>query len=149
MSLLPVPRRPATCHVSSMRYSPSSRRNERKSAIPPAPRALTTAPTLTPRQWSQPEENDQRPDTRYPPSTSTALPVGLYDDECIVVGSLPHSACCASSSNRASCHGWTPITPATQPTDGLAFDSSKIASRNSTSSTSPPPHRRGCSARRK
>ena len=55
---------------------------------------------------------------------------------------------CASSSKRASCHGWTPITPVTQPTDGLTRDSSATASRNSTSSTSPPPHRAGCRARR-
>ena len=55
-----------------------------------------------------------------PPSVSMALPVGAYDDESRASVSSPHTACCASSVNNATCHGCTPSTLEIQPVDPSA-----------------------------
>ena len=39
-----------------------------------------TPPRNTHWQWSQPLENDQRPESRKPPSTRSTFPVGAYDE---------------------------------------------------------------------
>ena len=67
----------------------------------------------------------------------------------MVAGRLSQSSRCALSSNRASCHGCTPMTPATHPAEGDTRAISIIESTNSSSVTSPPPHRAGCSDRTK
>src|SRR5690349_13342526 len=63
----------------------------------------TTPPRKAHRACSQPLEKFHRPDTRYPPSTTSILPVGAYDEEISVVGSSPHTSCCVSGANIASC----------------------------------------------
>src|SRR5690348_1760543 len=93
--------------------------NVRKSTTLPS--ALNTRPpSSTHWQWSQPDENDQRPLSWKPPSTCVALPVGAYDEESRVSVSLPHTACWASSGNSATCHGWTPTTEETQAVEPQA-----------------------------
>jgi len=70
--------------------------------------------------WSQPLENDHRPDSWKPPGSRATLPVGAYDDEISVVRSWPHTSSWASSGNSASCQAWTPSTPSTQALEAQA-----------------------------
>ncbi|SLJ82733.1 Uncharacterised protein [Mycobacteroides abscessus subsp. abscessus] len=77
-------------------------------------------PSSTHWQWSLPEEKLQRPESRYPPSTSTSVPVGAYDDDTSASGVSFHTSSCARSSNSEICHGCTPTTAATQPVEGHA-----------------------------
>src|SRR5215217_998108 len=93
--------------------------NVRKSTT--CPSSLNTSPpSSTHWQWSDPEEKLQRPLSVNPPPVSWALPVGAYDDDRRTSWSEPHTACCASSANNATCHGWTPTTEDTQPVDPQA-----------------------------
>src|SRR5262245_52211198 len=92
----------------------------------PSPGA--TPPRNTQSAWSQPLENDQRPESRKPPSTRSTFPVGAYDDETCTVPSLPQTSRCACSGNRPSCQLWTPSTPSTQPLDAHALETSSTAS---------------------
>ncbi len=78
-------------------------------------------------QWSQPEEKLHLPDSVKPPSVCTALPVGAYDELSRVPVSSPHTACCASSAKRATCHGCTPTTLETQPVEPHALAMSRTA----------------------
>src|SRR5215470_15949912 len=87
-----------------------------------------TPPRNTQSAWSQPLENDQRPDSLKPPSTRSTLPVGAYDDDTCTELSAPHTSRCARSSNRPSCQLCTPSTPSTQPLEAHALATSMIAS---------------------
>src|ERR1700712_4728855 len=90
--------------------------------------ALNTRPPSRPHwQWSQPEEKLHLPESWKPPSATIALPVGAYDELSRVLTSLPHTACCASSLNRATCHGCTPTTLETQPVEPHAEAMSRTA----------------------
>src|SRR3954468_2499447 len=80
----------------------------------------TSPPSSTHWQWSQPLLKDHRPDSWKPPSVRCALPVGAYDEESRVFSSDPHTACWASSSKSATCHGCTPTTEDTQPVEPQA-----------------------------
>src|SRR5215210_6558202 len=93
--------------------------NVRKSTTLPSS-LNTSPPSRTHWQWSQPLLNDQRPLSVKPPSVSTALPVGAYDEDSRVLWSSPHTACCASSANSATCQGCTPTTDDTQPVEPQA-----------------------------
>ncbi|WP_410050126.1 hypothetical protein [Actinomadura sp. CNU-125] len=66
MSLLPVAASPAVCQVSSTEYWSRSRTTETKSAtgVPFQSRSPAMPPRMTPSVCRQPDENDQRPDTR-------------------------------------------------------------------------------------
>src|SRR5262249_38516934 len=77
-------------------------------------------PRNTQWQWSQPDENDQRPEMRKPPSTRITLPVGALDDEISASRSLPQTSSCACGGKRASCQPCTATTPSTQALDGHA-----------------------------
>ena len=67
------------------------------------------------------------PESLKPPSVWTALPVGAYDELSRVSVSLPHTACCASSANSATCQGCTPTTLETQPVEPQALAMSRTA----------------------
>src|SRR3954447_15104499 len=100
--------------------------NVRKSTTWPS--ALNTSPpSSTHVQWSQPEEKLHLPDSVKPPSVCTALPVGAYDELSLVAVSAPQTACCASSANRATCHGCPPTTLETQPVEPQALAMSRTA----------------------
>ena len=92
----------------------------------PSPGA--TPPRNTHSQWSQPLENDQRPETRKPPGTRSTFPVGAYDDETCTELSAPQTSRWACSGNRASCQLCTPTTPSTQPLDAHTLATSATAS---------------------
>src|ERR1700712_1984217 len=87
----------------------------------------TRPPSSTHEQWSHPLEKLHLPDSVKPPSAWTALPVGAYDELSRVLVSLPHTACCASSANSATCHGCTPTTLETQPVEPHALAMSRTA----------------------
>src|SRR6188768_2354831 len=109
MSLEPVPRRPTTFQTSTIWYFSRGTMNVRKSTTLPSS-LNTRPPSSTQVQWSQPDEKLHLPDSVKPPSVIVALPVGAYDELSRVVVSAPHTACCASSENSATCHGCTPTT---------------------------------------
>ncbi len=87
---------PLTRQLSSIRYSSSGTRNRRRSGI--GPDDGTTAPTIIQLDASQPLANDQRPLTRMPSRTRSALPVGANDAASSVSGSSPQTSCWACSS---------------------------------------------------
>ena len=100
--------------------------NVRKSTTLPSS-LKTRPPSSTHWQWSQPDEKLHLPLSRKPPSVICALPVGAYDDDSRVEVSWPHTACCASSSKSATCHGCTPTTLETQPVEPQAEAMSRTA----------------------
>jgi hypothetical protein len=61
MSWLPVPRRPATVHVSTIRTSDAGNNIMRARG---GPSSRTSAPPMSHVQCSLPDANGQRPDTR-------------------------------------------------------------------------------------
>ena len=75
-SQLPVPRRPATCHVSWISTSPMRTTKTRRSSVF-APSRTTHAVPDTHAAWRMPLANAQRPVTRKPPGAATAWPVGM------------------------------------------------------------------------
>src|ERR1700761_9168883 len=92
------------------------------------PSALKTSPpSSTQEQWSHPLEKLHLPDSVKPPSVCTALPVGAYDELRRVRVSEPHTACCASSANRATCQGCSPTTLEPPPVEPQAPAMSRTA----------------------
>src|SRR5215813_11914756 len=102
-----------------------------------------TPPRNTHWQWSQPLENDQRPERRKPPSTRSTLPVGAYDELMRTLVSFPQTSRCASSGNSPSCQLCTPTTPRNHALDGHAAPTSATASKKLSGLSSRPPHCRG------
>src|SRR5262245_38560055 len=102
-----------------------------------------TPPRNTHWQWSQPLENDQRPESRKPPSSRSTFPVGAYDELMRTVVSFPQTSRCACSANSPSCQLWTPTTPRNQPLDGHAAPTSATAPKKLSGLSSKPLHCRG------
>ena len=82
-------------------------------------------PRKTHWQWSEPLENDHRPETLKPPSTRSILPVGAYDEEISAEESFPHTSSWAFGEKRASCQLWAVRTPRTHAVEGQAAESAK------------------------
>src|SRR5215210_2427970 len=124
-SLLPVPRRPETNQVSSIRTSPrgtSSRTGAGDSG--------TKAPSSS--QWacSEPLEKPQRPDSIHPPSTgSTFAPPGLNADADHTSPRAKNSSA-ASSGASPTCQLWTDDTLNTQPVEPHAEAMGHATSKN-------------------
>src|SRR6476620_2075179 len=113
--LLPVPRKPTTCHTSSMRYSVRGIRKLPKSTGLPS--LMTGPPRNAHVAWSQPDDQFHEPLTRYPPSTTVPAPIGAYDEEMRTVGSSPHTFSWARWSNSARCQLCTPMIEPTHPVE--------------------------------
>ena len=149
MSLEPVPRRPTTFQTSTIWYFSRGTMKVRKSTTWPSS-LKTRPPSSTQLQWSQPDEKLHLPDSLKPPSASTALPVGAYDELSRTFWSSPHTACWASSSNSATCHGWTPDHaghPAGRTVARRRCRAPRCRSRPGRPRS--PPYRFGCSSRKK
>ena len=86
MSWLPVPRSPATFHVSTMRASVAGKSIMRACGAP-VPR--TRQPPMSHAQCSLPDANGQRPATRYPSCSGTAVPRGAKTPPVTIRGSAP------------------------------------------------------------
>src|SRR5215475_1629159 len=80
-------------------------------------------------QWSQPLENDQRPESRKPPFTRCTLPVGAYDELIRTLVSSPQTSRCASSGNSPSCQLWIPTTLRNHALDGHAAATAATAAK--------------------
>lgn len=59
---------------------------------------MTRPPSSAQSAWSQPEEKLQEPLMRKPPSTGVTLPVGAYEEQIRVDGSVPHTSSWARGS---------------------------------------------------
>ena len=82
----------------------TARRDEIRYSIPSASSSDATMPaSMFHSLESTPDENGQRPCSRYPPSTLRARPAGNTKDDAISAsGSCFHTASCAAESNIAS-----------------------------------------------
>jgi hypothetical protein len=100
-------------------------------------------PRKTHWQWSQPLENDQRPETRKPPLTRSTFPVGAYEELIRTDVSLPQTSFCACSGKSPSCQLWMPTTLRNHALDGQAAATSLTAWKKVSGPNSRPPHRTG------
>ena len=64
-----------------------------------------------------PDAHGQRPLTRHPPSTGTAVPFGASDPAIQASGSAAQTSCCARSGNKAASHSQTLMRLATHAVD--------------------------------
>src|SRR5215204_6523320 len=148
MVLLPVPRMPAMCHVSSIVSSVIG--------ISDRP-ALTICPSalfmLIPHaaHWAcmQPEAHGQRPLTRHPPSTAVVLPIGLSEPAIQASGFVPHTSRWARSGKSDASHAQTLIRLATHAVEPQPRPTSATTSRYVRTLVSYPPKRFGSNRRQR
>ncbi len=76
-----------------------------------------------------PDAHIQRPVTRHPPSTGTAVPWGASEPATHASPFAPHTSRCARSGNSAASHAQTLMRLATQAVEPHPRPSSAVTSR--------------------